>query len=195
MDSNKRTLTKIVCDIRTLQEAIDGREKKNLSDAIKIGELLIECRTKKKAGKERDYKRWVNDTFKFSYFQATKYLRLFEFRQSIDNDPKESKRFDQLGLMEAYVVAGISKKDDELEQNGKGNAGSRRNKSGSAGEVSIDPLAPKIIHRDGKATYLLVIPEDKKNLNDIRPFIGAAMENEQFLSAIKAGLMLKMEGK
>jgi len=111
-----KNLQRTAGEIKRLHQCIASHDQKNLAEAVKIGHLLLKVRAEKKMLKERNFKKWVEPACGFSYFQATKYIRLAEFRRSISSIPEKIKQFDFLGLMEAYVQAGVMKTANENEK-------------------------------------------------------------------------------
>ena len=96
-------------EIIELMQSLKALRDAETATALRFGQFLIEVRDRKKAAGERDFKKWVKKNCPFSYFQATKLIRLAAHRASIANFPKTLKDFDALGLMAAYVAAGVSK--------------------------------------------------------------------------------------
>ncbi len=196
-------LEEIKTEMNELHKCMLGRAKLDIKDACVIGRLFGQADREigqlnkgKQRGKDgwiRFKEDWVKENCRFSYMQGHRYRHLAE---AVENGLKVE---DGWTLTDAYVAAGIIRdpKDTQQIENDpvKKDAGNRANKSRSIGNVEMDLSAPKIIHRKGDGAFQLIIPKDKKDLNDIRPYIGAAMENEQFLNAIKGGLIVKMEGK
>lgn len=110
-----------------IKEAVIDAANTYVRKAIQIGEKLFQVKENSEHGK---FKEWVNENLKFSYMNATRYMKIYTHKEEILEQGYESIR-------QALQFLEVTDKDNVTEKNSSKELRNKFRKAYEAGDISI----------------------------------------------------------
>ena len=110
-----------------IKEAVIDAANTYVRKAIQIGEKLFQVKENSEHGK---FKEWVKENLKFSYMNATRYMKIYTHKEEILEQGYESIR-------QALQFLEVTDKDNVTEKNSSKELRNKFRKAYEAGDISI----------------------------------------------------------